>query len=147
MARPTGYVPSDPAAAQAAPLPGLAAALGAAAGVAGLAAGSAVAAGGASAPPTTRLLRLENLLTEESLKDDQEYAECVEDIRGECERFGTITSFVIPRPSELHGKAPSDVGKCFVLYAELSAASRAYQQLHGRDFDGNKVRAVFLPEE
>ena len=94
----------------------------------------------------TRVLRLENLLGEAALTDDTEYAECVEDIRGECERFGAISSFVIPRPQELHGHSAEDVGKCFVRYEEVTSASKAFAQLHGRDFDGNRVRAVFLPE-
>jgi len=151
VARPTGYVPSDMLLGQAGTampgmpqpgmpnvvLPGMAAAAG------GAASGSLV---GASGEPATRLLRLENLLTEESLTDDAEYAECVEDIKGECERFGAISSFVIPRKSELHGRAESEVGMCFVTYVELAGAAKAHKQLHGRDFDGNKVRATFLPE-
>ena len=98
-------------------------------------------------PPATRFLRLENLLGDEALSDDAEYAECVEDIRGECERFGAVSSFIIPRPADLQGRTAEDVGKCFVLYTELGSAAKAYQQLNGRDFDGHKVRAVFLKED
>ena len=142
VARPTGYVPTEQSGVP--PQPML---------MPGQALGALAAAGGGAAPPpppppptATRLLRLENLMGADALADDAEYAECVEDIRGECERFGAIESFRIPRMQDLQGHTEADVGKCFVLYQEVKAASAAYEQLNGRDFDGNKVQAVFLPD-
>ena len=40
---------------------------------------------------------------------DEEFTECTEDIK-EVSSFGTVTSFVAPRPSIY--KLPSDVGSC-----------------------------------
>jgi len=147
VARPTGYVPGP----NGPPPPLAGAGLPPPASVP-IPAATLPTLGGLIAPPvgglpeTTRRLRLENLgLDVASLADDAEYAECVEDIRGECERFGTIESFAIPRVGELHGHGEDDAGKAFVTYAETSSAAKAYAQLHGRDFDGNKVRATFLP--
>lgn len=148
VARPTGYVdPGQQAPQFVVPPPILPAGMGGMAGAA-----MAGMAGVPPAPPpppeapATRVLRLENLLGEAALTDDAEYAECVEDIKGECERFGAISSFAIPRPNELHGHSAEDVGKCFVRYEEVSSAAKAFAQLNGRDFDGNKVRATFMPE-
>jgi len=98
-------------------------------------------------PPPTRHLRLENLLTEAVMNDEAELRECLEDIRNECERFGPVASFVVPRQDELHGHPQDDVGKCFVRYESVASAASAQRELHGRDFDGNTVKATFLPEE
>ena len=145
VARPTGYVPS--ADLQSTMGSAVAGALGAAGLPAAAAAVGAVLGGPPPPPePATRFLVLENLLSDASLNDDAEYAECCADIKGECERFGAVTTFTIPRASELHGHPPSDVGKCFVTYTEAASAAKAYAQLHGRDFDGNKVKATFLPD-
>ena len=97
-------------------------------------------------PTPTRQIRLENLLDEATLADDAEYVEVVADIREECAKHGALTDFCIPRKGELLGKLESDAGKCFVTYAEVSAALAAYRSMHGRDFDGNKVRVTFLPD-
>ena len=35
----------------------------------------------------------------------------------------------------------------FVRYDDVASAKTAHLQLHGRDFDGNKVNVVFLPDE
>ena len=45
----------------------------------------------------TKVLRLANMVTEEDLKEDEDYDEFVEDIREEAEKFGTVTSCKIPR--------------------------------------------------
>ena len=81
VARPTGYVPST----EAAGLPGMP-------GVPGVPGVTAMPGAGISAVPpappaaTTRVVRLDNLLTEDMITDDAEFKECFEDIRGECER-------------------------------------------------------------
>ena len=91
-------------------------------------------------------LCLENLLDESILLNDAEFTEVVEDIRTEISRFGEVASFVVPRRHALHGHEPTDVGKCFVRYESVASASRAFESLNGRDFDGNKVRVVFLSD-
>jgi hypothetical protein len=91
-------------------------------------------------------LRLENLLDESVMLNDAEFTEVVEDIRTEISRFGEVASFVVPRRHALHGLEPTDVGKCFVRYESVASASRAFESLNGRDFDGNKVCVVFLSD-
>ena len=96
-------------------------------------------------PPATRFLRLENLLGDEALSDDAEYAECVEDIRGECETFGTVKSAVFPRQGDLHGYTEAEIGSCFITFETISAAVKAQADLNGREFDNKKVIARFIP--
>uniref|UniRef100_A0A7S3B533 RRM domain-containing protein n=1 Tax=Haptolina ericina TaxID=156174 RepID=A0A7S3B533_9EUKA len=100
------------------------------------------------APPTvmpTSTLRLENLMTEAMLADDTEFKECVDDIKEECESYGKVAIFMIPRIGELQGRPESDAGVCFVKYEMITAAAKAYESLNGRDFDGNIVKATYLP--
>ena len=73
--------------------------------------------------------------------------ECVDDIRGECEQFGPVVMLVIPTKDDLQGFSMVDAGKCFVRYEQVTSAIKAYDALNGRSFDGNTVRATFLPTE
>ena len=109
---------------------------------------SAIGAPPAPLPdPPSKLLCLKNLLTSEALTDDKEFTECTEDIKEECSSFGTVTSFVAPRPSDLQGYSESDVGSCFVRFELLSSSVKAQLDLHGREFDGQRVSAVFVQED
>jgi len=95
----------------------------------------------------THVLCLRNLLNADIMADATELAECVDDIRGECESFGKLTAFVVPTQAELHGHSAADLGACFVKYEALVSAAKAQQALDGRDFDGNSVSATFLPDD
>jgi len=100
----------------------------------------------AEATPTSSLC-LENLLTAEIMASDEEFKECFEDIRSETEQYGKILSFEIPRGDKLGSHPAEDAGKCFVRYELVSSAVKAFDALNGRDFDGNTVKASFLPVE
>jgi splicing factor U2AF subunit len=79
------------------------------------------------------------------MNDESELAECLEDIKEECGSFGTLLSCEVPTKTALLGYAEADVGKCFVTYELISSAVKAHTALNGRSFDGNTVRATFLP--
>lgn len=99
--------------------------------------------GGVPAPPVTPMpttvLVLENLVSEDELKDDTEYGEIVQDIQNECSKSGTVLTVKVPRP----GQGP-DVGKAFVQFQAKEMAVAAYQALNGRVFGGNTVKATFI---
>jgi len=95
--------------------------------------------------PPTRCLCLENLFTDATMSDEAELAECLEDIKEECASYGTLWSCEVPTKTALLGYAEADVGKCFVTYELISSALKAHTALNGRSFDGNTVRATFLP--
>ena len=65
----------------------------------------------------THVLCLRNLLNAEIMADAAELAECVDDIRGECESFGKLAAFVVPTLAALQGHGAADVGACFVKCA------------------------------
>ena len=57
----------------------------------------------------TEVLCLLNMVTEEELKDEEEYEDILEDIREECGKYGEVRSLEIPRP--LPGVDVPGVGK------------------------------------
>uniref|UniRef100_A0A915EHJ1 RRM domain-containing protein n=1 Tax=Ditylenchus dipsaci TaxID=166011 RepID=A0A915EHJ1_9BILA len=50
------------------------------------------------AGPPTEILCLMNMVTEDDLKEDEEYEDILEDIREECAKYGNVRSLEIPRP-------------------------------------------------
>lgn len=94
----------------------------------------------AAAPPT-RVISLMNMVTEEDVRDDNDYAEIVEDTREECKQFGNVTSVVIPRSGE------PGVGKVYVEFGDLASAQKASDALTGRTFDGRRVEVAFFSED
>lgn len=124
------------------------------------------------APPVSKLVCLANLLSAKVLASDAEFSECVHDIRTECGKFGRIETFVVPRERALEGRPASDVGKCFIAYADEASAARsappphiatglppipvlssltvvsvrrAVESMNLRQFDGLVVQATLLP--
>ncbi|CAH2051322.1 unnamed protein product [Thlaspi arvense] len=94
----------------------------------------------------TKVVCLTQVVTEEELRDDEEYEEIVVDMREEGGKFGALTKVVIPRPSN-NGEATQGVGKVFLEYSETESSSRARNGMNGRKFGGNQVVAVFYPED
>ena len=48
--------------------------------------------------PSTEVLCLLNMVTEDELVDDDEYEEILEDVKEECNKYGMVKSIEIPRP-------------------------------------------------
>ena len=123
VGRPRGYV--EPPAG----LPGI--------GLPGMLGGAAAPPAAPPAPPTA-CLRLEGMITEEMLGDD-EYDDLLADIKEECEKHGAVAEVKIPRKGE------PEVGLCFVRFEQVQASVLAKDALHNRQFDGNTVKASFIP--
>ncbi|XP_056686597.1 splicing factor U2af large subunit B isoform X3 [Spinacia oleracea] len=94
----------------------------------------------------TKILCLNQVVTVDELRDDNEYEEILEDMRDECGKFGDLTNIVIPRP-DMEGKLIPGVGKVFLEYADTSACASAKNMLGGRKFGGNTVTADYYPED
>jgi hypothetical protein len=43
--------------------------------------------------------------------------------------------------------AKQDIGKVFLLFAEINAAEKCNAAMHNRTFSDRQIRAYFLPEE
>ncbi|CAN1306163.1 Splicing factor U2af large subunit B [Linum perenne] len=97
-------------------------------------------------PAPTKVVCLTQVVTEDELRDDQEYEDILEDMRIEGGKFGTLLNVVIPRPNP-DGVSPSPgVGKVFLEYGDNEGAAKARAGMNGRKFGGNEVVAVFYEE-
>jgi len=94
-------------------------------------------------PPTSPVLVLDNVVSEEELRDDAEFADILEDMREECGKYGAVLALRIPRPAVEGEPRPAGLGRCYVQYAAPEEAARARQALHGRKFAGNPVVAEY----
>ncbi|XP_032382335.1 serine/threonine-protein kinase Kist isoform X1 [Etheostoma spectabile] len=86
----------------------------------------------------TPVLRLLNLIDDSHLHNEEEYEDILEDMKEECQKYGSVVSLLIPK--ENPGK-----GQVFVEYANSSDSKQAQRLLTGRTFDGKFVVATFYP--
>lgn len=92
----------------------------------------------------TRVLQILNMVAPEELVQDEDYKEIVEDIRDECNKFGTVEDVKVPRPVAMqNGKvdiraseAVKDLGKVFVLFEKEEETTKALRAIAGRQFGG-----------
>ncbi|KAG6975581.1 hypothetical protein JG688_00002231 [Phytophthora aleatoria] len=91
----------------------------------------------------SRVVVLLNMVTPEELEDEEEYADIVDDIKGECERFGAVPSLLLPRPRD---GVPSAVGKVYVEFGDVQSAQAAATELHGRGFSNRTVAVEYMDE-
>ncbi|KAE9361817.1 hypothetical protein PF008_g675 [Phytophthora fragariae] len=91
----------------------------------------------------SRVIVLLNMVTPEELEDEEEYADILDDIKGECERFGAVPSLLLPCPRD---GIPSAVGKVFVEFGDVQSAQNAATELHGRGFSNRTVIVEFMDE-
>ena len=97
--------------------------------------------------PKTRVLRMSNMVTEDDLKDDEEYEGLKEDILDECNNHGSVRSLVVPRPSMI-GEDIDCPGKghIFVQFSNQEGAEKTKNAVSGRTFGGIAVVVYYYPE-
>jgi len=94
----------------------------------------------------TEVLCLLNMVTEEELRDEEEYEDILEDIREECSKYGEVRSLEIPRP--LPGVDVPGVGKVFVEFTSDGDCQKAQHALSGRRFSNRTVvTSYFDPDK
>lgn len=84
------------------------------------------------------VLRLLNLIDDSHLQSEEEYEDILEDMKEECQKYGSVVSLLIPK--ENPGK-----GQVFVEFANSCDSKEAQRLLTGRTFDGKFVVATFYP--
>jgi len=89
---------------------------------------------------SSRALELCNMVTEDDLKDDEEYEDIKLDVEDECNTTGRVVSLEIPRSGD-------GMGKIFVLFETPEGASKTLKSLSGKHFGGRTVVANFFSEE
>jgi splicing factor U2AF subunit len=93
-------------------------------------------------PPPSAVVVLDNVVAEEELSDDAEFADIEEDMREELGKYGSVISLVIPRPRG--DERPPGLGRVYVEYSNSEEAGRARAALSGRKFAGKPVVAQFF---
>ncbi|XVF15729.1 hypothetical protein REPUB_Repub09cG0180700 [Reevesia pubescens] len=93
----------------------------------------------------TKVVCLTQALSEDDLRDDEEYEDIVEDMRQEGGKHGALVNVVIPRPNP-NGELLPGVGKVFLEYSDVEGSRKAQAAMNGRRFGENQVIAVFYPE-
>jgi hypothetical protein len=92
-----------------------------------------------TAAPTSRILVLLNMVSEEDLATEDEYEGLQDEVHDECAKFGKLVGMKIPRyPSA--SVQPSAVKKIFLEYATVQDAANAERELAGRQFGPNVVK-------
>jgi hypothetical protein len=94
------------------------------------------------------------MATAATLRDAQEHAETLEDLRAECERHGPVTGVVVPRPpkaqaelaDQLLGAPGTPYGLALARFADAASAARCCAAVQGRVFDGRRLEARVEPE-
>ena len=87
----------------------------------------------------TRILVLFNMVTDEDLATDDEYQGLVDEVQGECAKYGKLLGMKIPRASS-DTIDPTAIKKIFLEYATSQDAVNAERELAGRQFGPNVVR-------
>lgn len=112
----------------------------------------------------SRVVQLLNMVTADELMDNDDYEglfsisvtstvqdanvcfqEIRDDVQEECEKFGTIVSLKIPRPTG-GSRQSAGVGKIFIKYENSDQATKALKALAGRKFADRTVVATYFPE-
>ncbi|KAK8717548.1 hypothetical protein V6N13_044811 [Hibiscus sabdariffa] len=93
----------------------------------------------------TKVVCLTQAISEDDLRDDEEYGDIVEDMRQEGGKYGALVNVVIPRPNP-NGEPLPGVGKVFLEYSDVEGSRKAQAAMNGRRFGDNQVIAVFYPE-
>jgi hypothetical protein len=111
------------------------AAFGGAAAVAPLAAPASIAA--------TRILVLHNMVSSDDLATDEEYKGLLEEVEGECAKYGKLIGMKVPRGPSTDVET-SAIKKIFLEYATPQDAQRAEQELAGRQFGPSVVQVSLM---
>ena len=101
-----------------------------------------------TAGQTSRVIRIDNMVSPTELNDSALTEEVVQDTMSECSQFGKVLRVIIPRPEsgavEFTGGARG-VGKVFVEMSNEEEAKLTLVNLKGRKFDGKWVDVKFYP--
>merc|ERR1712166_1145470 len=115
-------------------------------GIGGMAPGLGLGFNTGTAPDevATKVLVLKGAVRDEDLKDDDEYADLVEDMKLEAEKHGAVIKLEIPRPVE--GQTVEGTGMIYVLFESEAFAAKAKGAMDGRKFGDEVVTCTYFDE-
>eukprot|EP01119_Soliformovum_irregulare_P008571 TRINITY_DN21684_c0_g1_i1.p1 TRINITY_DN21684_c0_g1~~TRINITY_DN21684_c0_g1_i1.p1 ORF type:complete len:517 (+),score=147.33 TRINITY_DN21684_c0_g1_i1:63-1553(+) len=105
----------------------------------------------------TCVVQLMNMISAEDLWNEEEYAEIMEDVREEAEKYGELASIYVPRPPKRERDEDGNLlpiyepmwglGRIFLEYRKTEEAIRALKALGGKKFQGRTVITGYFPED
>jgi len=98
-------------------------------------------------PLKTRILVLLNMVTDQDLATNQDYNDLREEVREECEKYGTLLSIKIPRVQDGFPENSTAIRKIYLEYATVQDANSAENELAGRSFGNNVVQVTYFDEQ
>lgn len=90
----------------------------------------------------SRVLCLENCVTEAMIGKNEDYIDIIEDIREECETFGKLLQVIIPR----RGADPCGFNRVFLRYEKQSGADKCRLKVNNREFGDTVVKCSYFSE-
>lgn len=107
--------------------------------------------GHATALTSTSVLQLLNIVSKESLSNEEEFDLIFKDLKQELEKYCNDPNeleLIVPKP----GKDDKNIivpgiGKVFAKFGNVESAARAASELAGRIFDGHTCIVSFYPED
>jgi RNA recognition motif. (a.k.a. RRM, RBD, or RNP domain) len=88
---------------------------------------------------SSRILVLHNMVMDEDLEMDEDYNGLMDEVRGECAKYGKLLGMKVPRRASDLVQSTA-IKKIFLEYATTQDAMNAEDELSGRQFGPNVVR-------
>jgi hypothetical protein len=100
-----------------------------------------------TAGQTSKVIRIDNMVSPTELGDSAMTEEVVQDTMSECSQFGKVVRVIIPRPEGDSTATGGGIGKVFVEMSTEDEAKLTLVNLKGRKFDGKWVDVKFYPTD
>jgi hypothetical protein len=88
---------------------------------------------------SSRILVLHNMVMDEDLETDDDYKGLIDEVRGECAKYGKLLGMKVPRSASDLVQSTA-IKKIFLEYATTQDAMNAEDELSGRQFGPNVVQ-------
>lgn len=101
------------------------------------------------------VIQILNAITPDDVAEDYDYRSIKQDVKSQCEHYGTVLDIKIPRPAPgTVGRTTTTstlqnpgVGKIFVKFDSIKGSREALQKLGGIRFNDRTVITAYYPEE
>ena len=94
----------------------------------------------------TKVLCLNSIIKGLDIEDDEIYNEIKEDIKTECEKYGTVLDVFMPRKDVEDNETPG-MGNAYVMYESVEQSKLARRFLSLKRFNNQLIYIQYIPEE
>ena len=94
----------------------------------------------------TKVLCLNSIIKGLDIEDEDKYQEVVDDIKGECEKYGNVLDVFLPRKDVEDNETPG-MGNAYVMYESVEQSKLARRFLSLKRFNNQLIYIQYIPEE